>query len=202
MRLLPGDKICVTSHVRSCLKFSFYDTSARKATINIPPIDVPTWPLHSQSLAMWELDLPSGSAENVSQLYCCSNMNTLKLVFNTRKAVHGIIIPCNGDFPKMVKLMDFKSELREGLCPLSLRYNSAIGNNGASPVQMLYYSWLDDSGGPLGHSNSLTVRLGKKYWKEEESPVFDEGSGWAVVESFRGCNEILVYNFSDFPKCI
>jgi len=200
MRLLPGDKIvCVTSRGnRPRVKFSFYDISARKATIDVPPIDVPTWPLNSQPLPMWELDLHSTPVENVSQLYRCSNTNTLRLVFNTLNAVHGIIIPGNGDFPKIIKLMDLKSKLREGFCPLSLGYNSAIANGGASPVQMLYYSWPDDSGCPIGPSNFLTVRLGKKCWKEGESPAFDEGSGRAAVESIRGRNEILVYDFSDF----
>ena len=202
MRLLPGDKICVTSRDRPWIKFTFYDISARKATIDVPPIDVPTWPLNSQPLPMWELDLRSSPAENISQLYCCSNMNTLRLVFNTREAVHGIIIPGNGDFPKIIKLMDLKSKLRQGLCPLSLGYNSAIAHDGASPVQMLYYSWPDDSGCRSGPTNSLTVRFGKRCWKEGESPAFDEGSGRTAVESFRGRNEILVYDLSDFKKCI
>jgi len=202
MRLLPGGRICITSRREAGAKFFLHETSASEATTHIPPVNFPALIYNQQPFPKWQFGYNGFLAENISQPYCCDNTNTSRLVFNTRKAIYGIMVPGPGDVaPKIIKLMDFSSELKKGSSGLSLGYNSAIGNDGTSPVRILYYSWPDDSGSP-GPSNSLTVRPGMKCWKEDACPSSDEGSGRVVVvERRRGREEILVYDFSDIPKC-
>jgi len=198
MRLLPGERIFVASAYR----LDLYYTSVIQATTNIPPVGIPQWLW--QPLNMWTSNMVLGYPKDVSQLYHCRDTNTLRLVFNTDRAVYGVIFSCDSDInlkPKIVKLMDLKDRFSRAYALLSLGYNSAIGNSdGASSIRMLYYSWPDDSGCPLGPSNFLTVKFGKRKWTEAESPAFDEGSGRVAAES--SCNEILVYDFSEFQKCI
>ena len=96
--------------------------------------------------------------------------------------------------------MDVNRKSWEKYSLSSLGYNSAIGMDDTPRIWMLYYSWPDESGCSLGPSNVFTVRFGKKCWSEEEFPAFDEGPGRVVAESCR--DEILVYDFSNFQKCI
>ena len=192
MRLLPGERLFVSS----IYKFNLYYTSVIQATTKVP-INIPQWPW--QPLNTWESNTVLGYPQNVSQLYCCRNTNTLRLVFNTNRAVHGIIISCDGDISLKPKIIMLKN-LRYKNWASSLGYNSAIGNDGASRIRMLHYSWPDDSGRPVGPSKSLIVKYGKGKWSEEESPAFDEGSGRMVAES--SGDEILVYDFSEFQTCI
>lgn len=197
MRLLPGERIFVAS----TFKLTLYYTSVIQATTNIPPIGIPHWLW--QPLNMWEYSMALGYPQNVSQLYRCRDTNTLRLVFNTDRAIHGCIVSCDSDInpkPKIIKLMDLNLRYRFSrvYSLLSLGYNSAIGSSdGAARIRMLYYSWPDDSGCPLGPSNSLIVKFGKRGWSEE-SPAFDEGSGRVVAES--SGNEILVYDFSELKS--
>jgi len=191
MRLLPGGRICVTSR----LKFYVYDISASKATTHIPPVNSFAW----NASPKWRFGT-NGVAENISQVYCCDNTNTSRLVFNTRKTIYGIIVPGPGDvgFPQIIKLVSLKTELKKGSSGLSLGYNIAIWNDGPSPgpVRILYYSWPDDSGS-TGPSNFLTVKFGKRYWNEGGCPSSDEGSGRVVVvEKCRRREELLIYDFS------
>jgi len=197
MQLLPGDICLVAEYYR----FGLQNTSAMEVTTHSPPMAFNnTWPW--DPALTWQFSLPSGQVESFSQPYYCRNINTVRLVLNTYSAIHGVIIPCDSDIKpefQVVKLMDFRYNPGERSRYLSLGYNSAILNGGTSPVQMLYYSWPDGSR-PLGPSNCLIVKFRKKDLTEEKRfQAFDEGSGRMVVESH---DEILVYDFAKFKKCI
>lgn len=196
MELLPGG-ICL---VAVLYKFSLHNTSAMEVTTRFPPISFATWPWYPS--LTWKFKLQSGSVERLSQPYYCRNTNTVRLVVNTYKAIHGIIIPCDNDIRpelQVIKLRDFKYALMETFRYLSFGYNSAILNGGVPCVQMLYYSWPDGSR-LLRPSNFLVVKFTRKNLAEEKCfQAFDEGSGRVVVESH---NEILVYDFAKFKKCV
>jgi hypothetical protein len=197
IRLLPGERIFVAS----TFKLVLYSSSVIQATTNIPPIGIPHWLWQSLTI-IWEYDMALGYPQNISQLYRCRDTNTLRLVFNTDRAVYGFIVSCDSDIslkPKIIKLMDLKYRFGRAYSLLSLGYNSAIGSSdgAASRIRMLYYSWPDDCGCSLGPSNSLIVKFGKREWIEE-SPAFDEGSGRVVAES--SGDNILVYDFSELKS--
>jgi hypothetical protein len=193
MQLLPGDLCLVAEYYR----FGLQNTSAMEVTTRFPPIAFNTWPWHPA--LTWQFSLPSGQVESFSQPYHCRNANTVRLVLNTYRSIHGVIIPCDSNTEpefRVTKLMNFTYNPGARSRYLSLGYNSAILNGGISPVQMLYYSWPDGS----RPSNHLIVKSRKKGLTEERCfQAFDEGSGRMVVESH---NEILVYDFAKFKKCI
>ncbi|KIM34683.1 hypothetical protein M413DRAFT_135251 [Hebeloma cylindrosporum] len=132
MRLLPGDRICVA--VASSSSVTLYHRSDIQATTHVSPSNIPIWPSPSQPLHTWRLDTLSGSPQSYSQLYCCKNENTLRLVFTTDRAIYGVIFSCDNDieFPKVIKLLDFKYAMFGYFSLLSLGYNTAIRSEGTS----------------------------------------------------------------------
>jgi hypothetical protein len=133
-----------------------YDTSSFEATTSIPPDDLPRWPMYPSPT--WKSKIHYLCQDSLSQTYLCQHTNTLRLVFATLYAIHGLIIPGDahlGPEPKVVMLMDFCAQMEQDFF---LCYNSAIVHGRGSPLlRMLDYSWPDDT--LLGSSNSLTTKL-------------------------------------------
>ncbi|KIM39644.1 hypothetical protein M413DRAFT_29339 [Hebeloma cylindrosporum] len=200
MRLLPGQRICIGLAARYGA-ITLYYTSGIQATTDIPPSNALVW--HWQPIPDWRFNPPLGLGfpRNVSQLYRCRNTNNLRLVFNTDKGIYGITFSCESDItlePVVIKLKNLKPRTLQDSSLLCLGYNAAMRKE--FRLGMLYYSWPDEAGSPLGPSKSLTLQIGKKSWREEEYPDFDETSGRVVAESCH--DEILVYDFSAFQNVV
>jgi len=116
-------------------------------------------------------------------------------VLNQGGAIHGIIIPRNGSWPTLVRLLDLKGKYWTGsdLNSFSFGYHSTVTIRGKTPPKMINYSWPDGShDSPLCPSKFLNVELNADGWKHF---AFDECSGRVVG----GCdNEVMVYDFARF----
>jgi hypothetical protein len=185
VQLLPEDRILVASY----FSIRLYDTSSIEVVANIPPADPPTW-LHPSPT--WEHHY--ARSLGISQPYFCSNTNEFRLIFCTKYAVNGFIIPPRSgeeSQPKILELMDLNTSFRD--TKSCIGYNSAVVIDRVPRLKMRYYSWPESSESSLGLSNSLVGEFDEN-WRMPEYFAFDECSGRAVVEAG---NEVVVYDFAN-----
>jgi hypothetical protein len=187
VQLIPGDKILIASDV----KIGLYDTFSIEATADIPSADPSTWP---RSLPIWECNHYE-RCRGLSQPYSCSNINEFRIIFSTRDAVKGIIIPCRSGEPqpKLVTLMPLNVLSGDDHKRCHFGYNSAAMIDRVASRNVLYYSWPEGSAeSSLGPSNFVEFDKG---WSNPRSSAFDECSGRVVVDAG---DEVIVYNFAKF----